>query len=85
MVIDTLKMFFILGNCWQVYTFGCVEDNIDICIKHKIFIFTKINFLFHKLFKYLIFVIVYLQLSSKICMLLYWLHITRPSIRIQGK
>ena len=45
-----------------------VDDNIEICIRNKIFVNTMINFLFHELFKYFIFIMVYLQLSSKICM-----------------
>ena len=64
--------FLMIGNCRKVYTRGCVDDNIDICIKNKIFVITKIHFLFHELFKYFIFIMVYLQLSSKICILLYW-------------
>ena len=72
--------FFYVRNLPESLTFGCVNDNTDIYIKNKIFVLTKINVLFHKLFDYLIFIMVYLQLSSKICMLLYWLHITLPSI-----
>ena len=59
-------------NCRKVYTFWSVNGNIEICIKNKIFGITTVKFFFHKLFKYCIFIMVYLQIFTMVTYFLRW-------------